>query len=152
MAVKQSEKNTAASAAPAGNAAPNTGNGEAQAVQAPKRRGRAKGQAVGPRLNWDKNDRDTVLASILKRGYTKQEDGTWVKDENYSGSTKTATSVAEALASHPAFADAEAPVTPARVKSHLDSVVASREKAGLPVHEWLALTLSRSRIKAEAYD
>lgn len=138
MAVKDSNKNAAASAAPAGNVAPQTGNGEATA--APKRRGRAKGQAIGPRLQWTP-ERDLVLAQILKD-----------PEQATVGPVKTTTSVAQALASHPAFATPEAPVTPERVKAHLESVIKDREKNGKPVHDWLKLSTVRSRVNSELFD
>lgn len=143
MAVKQSEKNTA-NVAPAGNVAPQAGNGADTATTAPstapKRRGRAKGSTIGPRLVWNE-ERDLALAAILKD-----------PEAATVGPVKTAASVAQALSQRPEFANPEAPVTPERVKAHLESVIKDREKKGKPVHDWLKLSVVRSRINSELFD
>jgi hypothetical protein len=146
MAVK-AEKNVSGNAAPVSA----DGNGEVAATAAPKRRGRAKGAPVGPRLVWTP-ERESALARILSHGYMKQEDGTWVKNPAYNGSTCTANSVAQALAEDPAFANPEAPVTPERVKAYISSVVTRREKEGKPVHEWLNLSRSARSRDTSAFD
>lgn len=154
MAVKQDKsKAETAPVADVAIQAGSEGNGEAPA---PKRRGRAKGQPAGPRLIWTL-ERDQALAAVLQRGWTKQESGAWTQNPDHDGSIKTAKSVAEALASHPAFANAEAPVTPERVKAHLDSEIKSRENPKAPnlprpVHGWMRLSVNRSRLNSEVFD
>lgn len=155
MAVKRENSASSADVNASANAAPGTA-----PETAPKpRRGRAKGAPVGPRLVWTP-ERETVLARILSHRYTKQtvpdESGqlttVWVKNPAYNGSTCTAASVAQALSEDPAFANPEAPVTPARVKSYLDGVVKRREKEGKPVHEWLNLSRSTRSRDTSAFD
>lgn len=143
MAVKM-EKDKAGQTGQQNSAAQNSGatnsttTGEGTAPKA--RRGRQPGVLMGPRLVWSK-ERDLALAAVLK-------DPT----EGTVGPLKTAASVAQALAQRPEFADAEVPVTPERVKAHLESVIKDREKNGKPVHDWLKLSVVRSRINSELFD
>lgn len=112
-------------------------NGSADAsTTAPKRRGGPRGPR-GPIVPWGRNEeeiyaRDAALVEILK-------------SNKGNGSVRTASSVAQALSTHPAFEGLE--VTPNRIKTRIDTFITTLEGQGKTPPVWLSLDKGRTASK-----